>query len=214
MHKLVIFDMDGVIFEHRNLWLELHKKLGTYEEGKAATDEWLYKDYDTLVDIVIHKLWKGKSAGPFNDLVANVKYVTGAEATVKALQARGYEVALITSGPSQLMQRAMDELDIEHGTANHLEIKNGVITGRSRDDDGNSMWPIQADNKVPIAEALCKELGFTMDDVVAVGDELNDLPLFTAAGMSIAFNAENEELKAAATHHVEGNDLRMILEYL
>ncbi len=214
MGRLILFDMDGTLFEHKNIWLELHKRLGTWEAGEKATQEWLYKDYERLVDIVIHALWKGKPAQPFLDLVAETRYVPGAEATVRALKARGHEIALISSGPTHLLQRAMDELGIEHGIANRLDIEDGIITGKSRNDDGSTMWPVQADRKVPAAERLCEELGFRLEECVAIGDERNDLPLFESVGMSIAFNAHDAELKKAATRIVEGNDLRMILEFL
>lgn len=199
MRSLLIFDMDGTIFEPKN-WLELHRKMGTWDARKKATDEWLYKKYDTLVDIVIHNLWKGKPAQPFLNLVNEMKYLPCVESTIKALKARGYEIALITSDPSQLMERAMEELGIKYGVANHLEIREGTITGRLRHDDGTSMWPVQSDNKVPIAQELARSLGFSIEEVIAVGDEKNDVPLFKAVGLSIVFNDAPEELRAVATH--------------
>jgi len=41
MGKLIVFDMDGIIFEHINFWLELHKAYGTHEEGAKLTKNWL-----------------------------------------------------------------------------------------------------------------------------------------------------------------------------
>lgn len=214
MHRLILFDMDGTIFEHTNFWLELHKRLGTETEGRKATEEWLHADYDRLIDIVIHRLWKGKPAQPFLDLIAETRYLPGVEATIRALKARGYAIAMITSGPEQLLARAMEELGIEHGVANRLDIADGLITGESRNADGSTMWPVTADGKIAAAERLCADLGFRMEDAVAVGDGRNDLPLFEAVGMSIAFNAHDGELKRAATHIVEGNDLSRILGFL
>ncbi len=213
LHRLVIFDMDGTIFVHKNFWLELHKRLGTWDEGKKATEEWLHKDFGKLVDIVIHNLWKGKPAQPYLDLVAEAQYLPGVQETVKELHRRGYRTAIITSGPSLLMERAKKELDIDLGVASVLEVKDGVITGRSRHGDGSPMFLEQERNKAHVAELLCEELGLALKDTVAVGDGRNDIPLFKAAGMSIAFNTKNDDVRKAATHHVEGNDLRKILRY-
>ena len=69
MIKLVAFDMDGVIFKHFNFWLELHKISGIYEKGKELTEKYKKNNYEKLVDEVVHKLWKGKSAKPYFDLV-------------------------------------------------------------------------------------------------------------------------------------------------
>ena len=208
---LIIFDMDGTLIEHRNTWLELHRRLGTEKEGMRATEEWLTKDYDKLVDIVIHNMWKGKLAQPFLDLIDEARLMTGAKETIDELKRRGFEVALITTAPKLLMERVMQDLGIEHGVANHLEIKDGKITGRSRHDDGTTMFPVRDNDKVPSAEKLCQELGSTMEDVVAVGDGPSDRTLFDAAGTSIAFNAHQTIL---ADHNVEGTDLRKILDYL
>ncbi|MBU0472467.1 MAG: hypothetical protein KKF65_07600 [Nanoarchaeota archaeon] len=60
--KLICFDMDGVIFEFTNFWMELHKVFDTYEEGKKLSDLYLDSDYEKLVSEVVGELWKGKDA--------------------------------------------------------------------------------------------------------------------------------------------------------
>jgi phosphoserine phosphatase len=61
-YKLIVFDMDGVIFDHRNFWMELHEKLGTYEEGLELTRKYVKTNYAKLVEEVVNRLWKGKKA--------------------------------------------------------------------------------------------------------------------------------------------------------
>ena len=39
--KLICLDMDGVLLKDVNFWLELHKKFGTFEEGKVLTEKYL-----------------------------------------------------------------------------------------------------------------------------------------------------------------------------
>ncbi len=213
MPRLVILDMDGTVFRHKNLWLELHRRLGTFEEGRKATEEWLHRDYAKLVDVVIHGLWKGKPAQPFLDLIEEAEYLPGAEEAVRAMHAKGYVVALVSSGSDLLVERAKRELGIAHGVGNRLDIADGIITGRSRDATGATLWPVR-DDKVPAAERLCRECGCRMADAVAIGDGKNDRSLFRTVGTSIAFNDAPEELKAAATHVVDGKDLRGILRFL
>jgi len=49
-------------------------------------------------------------------------------------------------------------------------------------------------------EALAKHLGITLEEVVAVGDWINDIPLLKAAGLGIAMGNSHDELKKVADH--------------
>ena len=64
-YKLICFDMDGVLFQDINFWLELHKKFGTLEQGKVLTEKYLHSDYERLIEEVVVKLWKGRDATPY-----------------------------------------------------------------------------------------------------------------------------------------------------
>lgn len=77
MMKLICFDMDGVIFKDINFWMELHKVFGTLEQGKELTKRYLHTNYNKLVEEVVVKLWKGKDAKPYYDLVNSIEYLPG-----------------------------------------------------------------------------------------------------------------------------------------
>ncbi|WP_262360921.1 Cof-type HAD-IIB family hydrolase [Gorillibacterium timonense] len=47
---------------------------------------------------------------------------------------------------------------------------------------------------------VCDMLGITMDEVIAMGDSLNDLKMIRAAGLGIAMGNAQEEVKAAADY--------------
>ena len=55
----VIFDMDGVLFEGHNFWLELHKKYGTEKLGLELANKYFTSDYDALAIQVARDLWRG-----------------------------------------------------------------------------------------------------------------------------------------------------------
>lgn len=78
-YKLICFDMDGVIFQKENFWMEVHEAFGTLEKGKELTKKYLHADYDKLVEEVVVKLWKGKDAEPYYRLVKSLKYIQGAK---------------------------------------------------------------------------------------------------------------------------------------
>ena len=60
--------------------MELHKKLGTFEEGKKLTEKYLHSDYAKLVEEVVNKLWKGKPASAYFELINSLEYNLGVKA--------------------------------------------------------------------------------------------------------------------------------------
>ncbi len=112
--KLIIFDMDGVIFEHLNFWLELHKAYGTYEEGAELTEKYVKTNYQKLVDEVVGRLWKGKPAKTYFELVKKIKYSLDVKETLSRLKELDYKTAIISSGPKELAERAKKELGIDY----------------------------------------------------------------------------------------------------
>jgi len=210
--------MDGVIFEGGNRWMELHKAYGTLEEGKALTKRYLTTDYDRLVEEVVVRLWKGRDARPFLNIIAGVKYNPGVKETIEALKQLGLHLAIISSGPKRLVQRAMEELGIEQGHGNDLVIEDGKVAGRAHYDDGTTCWPIGNANKEPYVRKICEHFSCSLSDTVFIGDDLPDLGAFEVVGLPIAFNDAPEELiavaKARGGVHVKGKDLRGVLEHI
>lgn len=206
MSKLICFDMDGVIFEPHNFWLELHKAFGTLEEGKKLTEKYLHSDYNKLVEEVVHKLWKGKDAKPYYALVQKIAYISGVKEVFQEIKNRDYLTALISSGSIDLARRAQHDLGIDFIYANELVIKDGKVSGEF-------LWPIGAGThkKAEIIQHLCRDLGIKPKEVIYIGDSDVDIEAFKFVGKSIAFNSDSEKLKKAATHVVEGKDLRKIL---
>lgn len=206
-YKLIVFDMDGVIFEHRNFWMELHKKLGTYDEGLELTKKYVRTDYSKLVDEVVGRLWKGKKADGYSELVKAVKYSNGAHETFAELKRRGYLTAIISSGPKGLALRAQKELGIDYIYTNELVIEDNVITGEFK-------WPIAHDRKAVAFKNFAEEHHLHLSEMIVVGDSVSDIKMMRLAGLGIAFCPESEELKKVASVVIDKPDLLEILPYI
>ena len=208
MPKLICFDMDGVIFEHKNFWMELHKELGTQEEGKRLTEQYLHSDYGTLVEKVVNQLWKGKNAAPYFQLVQRIRYLPGVKAVFREIKRRDDLTAIISSGPLDLARRAQHDFGIDFVSAHELIIKDNIITGEF-------LWPLGGkEKKAQRVQQLCTETGISPRDTIFVGDSDIDLGAFQVVGTSIAFNSPSPELRKHATYVVDNNDLRKILPFL
>ncbi|MFS8578743.1 MAG: HAD hydrolase family protein, partial [Novibacillus thermophilus] len=47
-------------------------------------------------------------------------------------------------------------------------------------------------------ETVCRQLNFSMDDVLAVGDSLNDVAMIRSAGIGVAMGNAQERVREAA----------------
>ena len=209
MTKLICFDMDGVIFKDINFWLELHKAFGTLEQGEKLTKKYLHTDYNRLVQEVVVKLWKGKDAKVYFNLVKSLKYLPGVKEVFTKIKQEDWLTALISASSIEVARRAQHDLGIDFIYANELVIKGGKVSGEF-------IWPIGAgkEKKAQIIHHLCKDMKISPEEVIYVGDSETDLDAFKIVGTSIAFNSQSETLKKASSHVVEGNDLRGVLKFL
>ena len=208
MTKLIIFDMDGMIFEHFNFWLELHKAYGTYEEGIELTKKYVKTNYEKLVEEVIGRLWKDKPASIYFDLINKVKYLPGVKETISELKNRGYKIAIISSGPSDLAERAKKELGIDYVYTNKLLIQNNKVAG-SKD---MKYWPVKDDNKQEALRKFSMEHNLFLKDVIVVVHGENDIPMAKSAGFAIAFNPESKELEKYCNIIIKNKDMKEILK--
>lgn len=201
--------MDGVIFEHQNFWMELHKAYGTYEQGKSLTRKYLRTDYAKLVEEVVEQLWKGKPAEPYFRMVNKAVYVDGVKETFKVLKEKGMITALITSGPSHLAERAQRDLEIDYVFSNMLVIRDNVVTGEFK-------WPLGHGDKekIEIVSQLVAQLCIRFSEVAYVGDYENDVGVCKKVGMSIAFNSDAGELRKVCKVVIDKPDLRLILSHV
>ncbi len=207
--KLICFDMDGVIFKDVNFWMKLHEAFGTLEEGKELTKQYLHTDYDRLVEEVVAKLWKGRDAQPYYQLVASVEYLPGVRELFDHLKRKGYLTAIISASSIDVARRVQHDYGVDHIFANELVIRDGKISGEF-------VWPIGAgkEKKAQIISDLCSDVGISPQEVIYVGDSDTNLEAMKLAGRSIAFNSASEELKKAATYVVDTQNLADIILFI
>ncbi|MBS3168579.1 HAD family phosphatase [Candidatus Woesearchaeota archaeon] len=207
--KLIAFDIDGVIFKDVNFWLELHKKFRTLEQGKILTEKYLHTNYKRLVEEVVEKLWKGKDAKPYYELINSLEYLPGVKEVFNYIKSKGLITALISASSIDVARRIQKDFGVDHLFANELIIKDGKVSGEF-------LWPIAegCEKKAQIIRDLCKDLNISPKEAIYIGDSWKDIEAFKEVGLSIAFNSNSEELKKVATHIVESNNLSEVIKYL
>lgn len=108
----------------------------------------------------------------------------GAERLVKVAKQHGVRTLLVSGGFTFFTQRLQERLGIDEAYANTLEIKDGKLTGRVLGDIVGSQ------TKADHVMRLAKELGASKEQIIAVGDGANDLPMMAQAHYSVAYRAK------------------------
>ena len=150
--------------------------------------------------------YAGRTTDEIRTVLDGAAWIGGIGETVAALRRAGTEVLIATIG----WRLAAELLQQRHGFSavcgTELDIVDGVVTGTvSRYFD--------AHDKLAFVEAWCARHGWELADVAAVGDSRSDLPLFGAAGHSVALNA-TPDARRAATCAIDTEDLRDVLPLL
>ena len=140
----------------------------------------------TLKDVPVAKL---------AEVRPEITFSPGAPEFVAECQRRGWEVALVSGGFTEIVAGLAAELGITKFQANHLEVKDGLLTGRTTGPVVDRAY------KESALRAYAAEFGIDIAHTVAIGDGANDLDMIAAAGVGIAFNAK-PIVQAQAPHAI------------
>ena len=198
--ELVIFDMDGVLFEGHNFWLDLHNRFGTAKRGLELADQYLNTDYETLAIMVARDLWKGKAASTYYSMVEERIYQPGVKDVCRYLKEKQIPSVILSSGPYDLAVRAQRDLGINAVWANRLSIENGRLTG-----DVEVM--VRDHGKQELGLKIIADFKTTPAGTAFIGDADADAGLAEIVGLSVAYNSDSEALKRVSRYVLEYGQL-------
>ena len=113
-----------------------------------------------------------------------LKLTEGAQTLVEAAKHAGIHFVLVSGGFTFFAQKLKDALGLDEVYANTLEIVDGLLTGRV-------IGPVvDGQAKLRILKATRARLGVEPEQVIALGDGANDLPMLCEAGVGVAFYAK------------------------
>lgn len=181
--RLVVFDLDSTLVRGETIDA-LATRAGVSDRVAAITRRAMNSEIDyaeALRERVA--LLAGLPASALEEAAAAAELMPGAMELVAALRRLGFETAIVSGGFAPVAEALRARLGIDWAYANELETASGRLTGRVHAPllDGAA--------KARILRELAARRGIAADQVIAVGDGANDLPMLEAAGLGIAFNA-------------------------
>jgi phosphoserine phosphatase SerB len=182
--RLVVFDMDSTLIQQEVID-EIAREAGVYDEVSKVTEAAMRGELDFKQSLARRvALLEGLDASVLERVAERLVLTEGAERLLKALRTYGFKTAVISGGFTYFGRRLQEKLKLDYVYANELEIVDGKLTGKV-------VGPIvDGARKAELLKEIAAKEGISLEQVIAVGDGANDLPMLRVAGLGIAFHAK------------------------
>ncbi|MCB5015131.1 phosphoserine phosphatase SerB [Streptococcus mutans] len=204
---LLVMDVDSTLVQEEVIDL-LGEEAGVGQQVADITERAMRGglDFRQALEERVATL-KGLPESIFDKVYARIHFNKNAKELVAELHARGYKVGLVSGGFHETVDRLAAEAGIDYVKANHLEVVDGVLTGKTYGDI------VTKEIKVQKLRDWAVENELVLSQTIAMGDGANDLPMIHEAGIGIAFCAK-PIVRQQAPYQINEPDLYKVIEIL
>ncbi|MCB1139177.1 MAG: phosphoserine phosphatase SerB [Leptospiraceae bacterium] len=182
--RLIAFDMDSTLIQAEVID-ELAREAGVGEEVSKITESAMRGEIDFNESFRRRvSLLKGLSTEFLEGIYERLPVTEGAPHLIKVLKSMGYRTVILSGGFTFFGERLRKRLDMDYMFANELLIRDGQVTGEVQEPIVNG------ERKAALLGQIAEKEGVRKEQVIAVGDGANDLPMLGMAGLGIAFRAK------------------------
>lgn len=182
--RLFAFDMDSTLIQGEVID-ELARMAGVGDRVAAITESAMRGEIEFQESFRRRvALLRGLSEQRVHELLGTIPLVEGAEQLIGTLKMLGYKTAILSGGFTFFARHLQQRLGIDYVFANELDIVDGEVSGNVRTEI------VDGARKAELLRQIARKENISLEQVVAVGDGANDLPMLGIAGMGIAFRAK------------------------
>ncbi len=205
--KLIVFDMDSTLIQHEVID-EMAMVHGIGDKVKLITERAMNGElnFDEALKERV-SLLKGLKRESMDSIMRNLKVSPGVPELISAVKKQGYKTAIISGGFKYFAENFKTKLGMDYAFANDLEWDQNVLSGRVV---GKI---INAQEKARLLDELAQKEKISLQQIVAVGDGANDLPMLGKAGFGIAYHAK-EKVSKEAKHQMSFGPMTTLLYFL
>jgi len=189
--RLVCFDMDSTLIQAEMI-VELAKMNNVGEQVHEITESAMRGEIDFKESFRQRvALLKGLDESAMKKIAFDMPITEGAHKLISTLKKYGFKTAILSGGFTYFGRYLQHELGIDYVFGNELEIEDGKLTGRYVGDI------VDGARKAELLKSLAFKEDIHLEQVIAVGDGANDLPMLNLAGLGIAFHAKPKVMENA-----------------
>ena len=193
--RLVAFDMDSTLIDMEVID-ELAIEAGVGDKVAEITELAMQGKFDFSESFTRRlALLNGLDASTLEKVAERMSLTEGAERLVYTLKQLGYKTAILSGGFNYFGKHLQQKLGIDYVFANELEIIDDKVTGKV------TGKIVDGKRKAELLQEIAEKENISLDQVIAIGDGANDLPMLSIAGLGIAFRAK-PLVKQTAEHSI------------
>ncbi len=205
--RLICFDMDSTLIKTEVID-ELADRAGVGPQVREITEAAMRGEIDFNESFIQRvALLEGLDVSVLEEIAVNLPIMDGAMRLMSILKKCGYKIAILSGGFNYFGNHLKKLFDVDYVYANELEIENGKLTGKHIGDI------VDGKRKAELLRLIAQVEKIDLQQVIAVGDGANDLPMLNLAGLGIAFHAK-PKVKANAQQSISTIGLDGVLYFL
>ena len=205
--RLICFDMDSTLIKTEVID-ELADRAGVGPQVHEITEAAMRGEIDFNESFIQRvALLEGLDVSVLEEIAVNLPIMDGAMRLMSILKKCGYKIAILSGGFNYFGNHLKKLFDVDYVYANELEIENGKLTGKHIGDI------VDGKRKAELLRLIAQVEKIDLQQVIAVGDGANDLPMLNLAGLGIAFHAK-PKVKANAQQSISTIGLDGVLYFL
>ena len=188
--KLIAFDMDSTLINIECID-EIADAAGRKAEVAAITEAAMrgeIADYKASLRQRV-ALLRGVGVTHMQQVLdQRLRLNPGAAELVRACKTAGLKTLLVSGGFTFFTDAVQAMLGIDWTRSNVLEVQDGLLTGRLLAQPWGDIC--DGEEKRRMLLQTCANMGIAPTQAIAMGDGANDLPMMSAAGLSVAYHAK------------------------